>query len=381
MHAKNFRFWASAFYFAFFSASGSFSPFLNAHFQQTGIAIQQIGILAAVGQITMLFANPVWAFAADAFHLHRRMLPLAMVLLLPAAWLLAQASAFWPLVILVFIYFACAAPILTLGDSAVMEELGQARYEYGRLRIWGAIGYGLAAWYGGVLVESFSIRYTVILFIVWMASGAYFALHLPRARRLASIPFWSSLRALSTDMRWYSFLASVLLAGLGFAALNNYLILYMGSLGAGESMFGLSVAVAGVSELPVFFFSSWMLKRISPRGMLGISLAALALRLALIAWFKNPWALVAVQLLHGPTFSALWAAGVSYASELTPPGLGASAQSLFNTTLFGLAGSLGALAGGQIYQFYGPAAVFQAGALAVAVGWVVFIAGGLRMRR
>ena len=375
MHSKNFRFWASAFYFAYFSAAGSFGPFLNAHFQQTGIAIQQIGILAAIGQITMLLANPAWAFAADAFRLHRRLLPLAMILLLPAGWLLVQANTFWSVALLIFIYFICLAPVIPLGDSAVMEELGEARYEYGRLRIWGAIGYGLAAWYGGMLMEQYGIQYSILIFMVLMGCGAYFAMHLPRAKTLVSIPFWTSLRALSSDLRWYSFLGSVLLAGLGFSVLNNYLILYMGSVGAGEAVFGLSVAVAGVSELPVFFFSSWMLQRLSPRGMMGAAFAALVLRLVLIAWFKNPWALVAIQLLHGPTFSAMWAAGVSYASELAPPGLGASAQALFSTTLFGLAGSLGAFAGGQIYQWYGPVAVFQASALAVAFGLVIFLSG------
>ncbi len=375
---RGFRFWASAFYFAFFAAGGAFVPFLNAHYQQSGIPIQQIGVLAALPMLMNLFANPLWAMAADAFHLHGRLLPLSMLLAIPLAWLLAHAGGFWALAGLALLYAFAAAPIMSLGDHAITEALGPARYEYGRLRIWGAVGFGLSAWGGGYLMERFGIQRSVLAYVAMMGLGVFIATRLPRPRLVAAAPFWKGVRVLTTDRRWYSFLGGMLLAGTGFSAINNYLILYMRSLGAGEGLFGLGSAIAGVSELPIFFFSTLIIRRWSPRGLMAMAFGALALRLLLISLVRDPHLILALQLLHGPSFSAVWAAGVSYASEIAPPGLGASAQALFGTVLFALAGIIGALSGGQVFELWGPAVMFQGAAVLVLCGGLVFFSDRLR---
>jgi PPP family 3-phenylpropionic acid transporter len=369
---RSFRFWASAFYFAFFAANGSLGPFLNAYYQQSHISLQQIGLLASLPMLMNLFANPLWAVVADAFRLHGRLLTISMLLTVPVVWLLTHAGGFWPLVGAVLGYAFCAAPIIALADHAVTEELGERRYEYGRLRIWGAVGYGLAAWLGGYLMEWFGIQRSVLAFMLLMGLGALIATRLPRPRLVVAAPFWKSLHLLSTDRRWYTFLGGVFLAGIGFSVINNYLILYMRSLGAGEGLFGLAIAIAGVSELPIFFFSALIMQRWSPRALMGISFGALALRLLLISLIHDPRLLLLTQLLHGLTFSAIWTAGVSYSSEIAPPGLGASAQSLFGVTLFALSGIIGAYSGGYIYQQWGAMLLFQAAMGMVLCGGLVF---------
>lgn len=374
LFSRGFRFWASAFYFAFFSASGSFGPFINAYYQQSGIGLQQVGILAALPMLIMLFANPLWSFMADAFRLHAYLLPVSMLLSIPAAWLLTHVSGFWALAAMVVAYAFCAAPIISLADHAIMAELGEARYEYGRLRIWGAVGYGLAAWYGGSLMEWVGIQRSVLVFAAMMALGAFIATRLPRPSALVTNPFWTNLRLLSTDRRWYRFLGGMFLAGIGFSVINNYLILHMRTLGAGEGLFGLSIGLAALSELPIFFFSTMIMRRWSPRALIAVAFAALTLRLVLISIMRDPWLAVAIQLLHGLSFSAIWTAGVSYVSEIAPPGLGASAQSLFGATLFSLSGIVGAYAGGQIYQAWGAPVLFQLAAGCVFVGGIIFFA-------
>ena len=54
----------------------------------------------------------------------------------------------------------------------------------------------------------------------------------------------------------------------------------------------------------------------------------------------------------------MWLAGVSYASQLAPPGLGATAQGLFNAVLNGLAFFTGSFLGGLMYDQTGGATMF-----------------------
>jgi MFS transporter, PPP family, 3-phenylpropionic acid transporter len=382
----NFRFWSSAFYLAIFAAGGSFGPFLNAHYRNSGIPVDQIGILAALPMLMTMFATPAWSFAADAFNIRSRLLPFAMLIAMPAAWLLTRAEGFWSIAVIVVIYAFCIAPVLSLGDAAVLSGLGEQRYDYGKMRVWGAVGYGLSAWAGGALMEWGGLSTSIYIYLVMMGLGAFAAAQItkksaPSAPAGQGASLRSGLRILSTDLRWYGFLGCILMAGLGYAALNSFFILRMKDLGGGEGLFGFATAVAAVSELPIFFFSAAIMKRWSARGLLVLSLAVLALRLLLISLIGDPRLLILLQLFHGLSFSAIWAAGVNYANEIAPPALKTSAQALFGTTLFGVSGALGSFAGGRIYHDMGGAVLFQIAAGAVLAGWIIFEAANWKVGR
>jgi len=112
----------------------------------------------------------------------------------------------------------------------------------------------------------------------------------------------------------------------------------------------LSQTVSTMSEIPFWLFSGWMLARWKPQGLLAVSLLLFAVRLILYGLVHAPWLVLVIQLLHGPTFSILVVAGVSYASEIAPPGMGATAQTIFSSVTMGLGAMFGALVGGALFD-------------------------------
>jgi MFS family permease len=52
-------------------------------------------------------------------------------------------------------------------------------------------------------------------------------------------------------------------------------------------------------------------------------------------------------------------AGVTYADEVSPPGMGATAQGLFAAVFMGFSYSIGAIIGGILYENAGPVAMFR----------------------
>jgi PPP family 3-phenylpropionic acid transporter len=232
-----------------------------------------------------------------------------------------------------------------------------------------------------MLAERFGISVSFVIFIVLMFLCGLLATRLPAPQTKSSEPFLTNLRRLATNRIWLAFLIVLLLVGIGQSFIHTFSALYLTDLGAGEGLFGLTVLVAGIAELPIFFFSARLLKRFSASGLLVISFSALVIRLLIFSAIPSPeWALLP-QLLHGLTFSAFWAAAVVYVSDLAPPGLGATAQSSLGLVFFSAAGAVGGLIGANIYDSLGPVMLYRFGAILVASGLVGFVLIETLMRR
>ncbi|RIK57996.1 MAG: hypothetical protein DCC57_01280 [Chloroflexi bacterium] len=361
-----------AYYFSYYAAMAGLMPFLVLYYRQVGLSGGQIGLLAGLPPFLTWLAAPLWGALADATQRHRQLMVVANVGTIAAVLGLAQAQSLLWLLPLVMVYAVFNAPLMPLVDNSVMALLGERSADYGKQRLWGAVGWGVAGGIAGLLVDRLGISASFFAFALWMTVGLVVALRLPISHAAIGQPFWVGLAGLLRDRRLVVFLITMLMAGIGMSTVNSFLFLYLEDLGAGASLMGLSLTIATLSELPVFFFSGLLLQRWGARGMLLLSLTVFVLRLAIYAAFPLAEIVLAANLLHGLTFSASWVAGVTYANQIAPPGLGATAQGLFSGVMMGLGAALGALAGGLLYETAGPSAMYGVVAVCVAAGVLFF---------
>jgi MFS family permease len=351
-----------AFYFCYFAAGASLLPFLVLYYKQLGLPGPQIGLLAAIPPLAFLIAAPVWGGLADATRQHRRLLNLALLGTLSLALILRFATNFLALAVLVMLFAFCLAPIIPIVDSSALAFLGERKNQYGKLRLWGAIGWGISAPLVGRLVEQYGLNWSFYSYSLFLLAGLALSTGLPIAQASIGRGFWRGLRLLAGNRRWLFFLALIFAAGAGSSLINNYLFLYMAELGASKTLMGLALSVATLSELFIFATSDRLLDRWGVRGLLGLALTALVLRLMAYALISNPWLVLPVQLLHGFSFSALWVAGVAHADRTAPSGMSTTAQAIFSGVSMGLAAAAGAFIGGLLYERVGLAAMFGWGA-------------------
>ncbi len=153
------RFWPSAFYFFYFAAIAAVIPFITLYYQSLGFSGGQIGLLFGISPLIGLFASPFWTGLADAGQRHKRILfiTIGAVVLLMA--LVPFVRPFGLLLPLIFAHTFFGAPIVALVDSATLSLLGERRDLYGRIRLWGTIGWGLSAPLVGELLQRFGIRW------------------------------------------------------------------------------------------------------------------------------------------------------------------------------------------------------------------------------
>ena len=272
------------------------------------------------------------------------------------------------------------APVSPLADSAILDMLGEAREHYGTLRLWGAVGFGLSAWAAGIAAEHFGLPVVFLLFGGLMIVAALIAARLPIPTIVPVEPFFVSIQRLSRDRLWMGFLGALVLVGISYAMVDNFLLIHLKTLGASESLFGLMIAAQGLSEIPVFFFSGSMIRRLMPRGVLLMAFLVFALRALLYSMIPDPTWAVGVHMLHGLSFSAMLAAGVIYVSRIAPPGLSASAQAAFGVAFMAVGRALGALLGAQLYDSIGAVLMFRVASGVALLGALLFVLVAWRIR-
>ncbi len=361
--------WPFSFNFMLFASTAFMSPFIVLYYQRLGFSGAQIGILTGITPLVTFFAAPLWSALADTTRRHRLILGLAILLGITMLIIYPLVSTFLPILVIAIFINTFFAPVSAFADSATMHMLADKRELYGRVRVGGSIGYGLAAAVAGTVVQNFGLRYAF-----WGCAGLFF-LNFFISQKLEygqvedKEPIGRKVRALLANPHWVLFLIVAFAGGLSLSALNNYFFPYMGELGARESTMGLALTVGTISEIPILFFSNRLVKRFGSYRLLILSMILTSLRMFLFALSTSPLIVLLVQLLNGLNFPIMWVAGVSYADENAPPGLRTTAQGLFSAMVFGIGMAVGGLVGGPLLESIGGRGLY----LVFGVGVLIII--------
>jgi len=362
-----------AFYFFFYGANAAVIPFLNLYLARVGLSGTQIGIVSSVFPLVLIVAAPFWGILGDITRRHRRILLLSLLATIPFLITFTFTKNMGPLIVLMIGYALFYAPILPLIDTLSLQMLGDDRNQYGRLRLWGAIGWGVTPPVVGLLSNTLGIRVIFYMYVLLILVGALVVIRIPRFEAEIDKPSFANIKNLMSRPSWLVFLICVFLVGICSHVLEHYFVLYLDNLGGSEITFGFSITMASISEIPIYFLVAWLIKRFGSRGLLLSAFAVYSLRAFLYAQISIPvWAIPA-QLMHGPSFSALWAGAVVYAADQAPRGLGATAQSLFNSVFMGVAATAGAFLGGLLYDLLGLAQTFRICGLIAFAGLIIFL--------
>lgn len=193
--------------------------------------------------------------------------------------------------------------------------------------------------------------------------------------------FSSGLKRLLRRGRFLLLLLVSLVYGITLGVLLSYQFLYLEELGASRTVMALSLTMMTVSEIPIWLLGGFLLHRFGASRMIAMALVVGTVRYLAMGAIVAPWLVLPISLLQGPSFAVLWLAGVADADAVAPPGLGATAQGLFQGMVMGLGSALGGFLGGPASEFIGYAGLFSAMGWLCLVMLAVFVAARMVPRR
>ncbi|MCL4184550.1 MAG: MFS transporter [Burkholderiaceae bacterium] len=363
-----------ALYFAYFTYVGLFSPYLSLYLAALGLTIAQIGVLMAVPQVLRIVGPPFWGWLADRGGSRVLLLRVSSVgaclstLLLPLAG--GHFAALLPVLALLFFMTAAQMPI---GEAMAMQLAGGDAGRYGRLRVWGSVGFIAGVVAMGPVLDAWgmhSLPWWMAAILAALAASAWMMRVIPLP---AGAPPTLRVRERLREPRVQAFFASAFLMIFAHAGLYAFLSLYLAQLGYSKTAIGLLWALGVVAEIGIFWAQRGLFERFGAIRLLDASLWVAVLRFALIGLSAH-WlpALVLAQLLHAVTFGIHHSATVAMLQRWFEPGQQARAQALYMMIGYGLGGALGVLVASQVWTAVSPAAVFLVSSGAAVLAGAAF---------
>lgn len=353
--------------FSYFAFIGYFSTYAPLWFKSLGYSALAIGVIASLQAWTRVFVPYAWGWLADHTGRRVRLLRIAALSSLAFGSLLVPAHGWGWLPLCVFLFFLCNGGIVPLSESALARFLqtdsGMDTGRYGRIRVWGSIGFIVSVTVAGFALESWGIDtfpFVVLLFLMGLCIATA---RLPSRvdAHTETTQASDSVLAVLRQPQVIWFFATVFFTVLGHTSLYTFLSLYLDELGYGKSTVGLVWAVSVAAEIAFFWAGSRWSSRLSPVRWLWWAAVLCVLRFGAIASFGEVLAvLVAAQLLHAVTFAAQHAACTAQLGVFFPGRLRGRGQALYAVLGYGLSGVIGGLGGGLLTQHLGFGAVFWA---------------------
>jgi PPP family 3-phenylpropionic acid transporter len=226
--------------------------------------------------------------------------------------------------------------------------LGQlSKKEYGRVRLWGSIGFiFIALWLGKMLSTNNEALY-------YLTGSAFFTLLfgfvVSRFDNHDKLISQNSDKSFSL-MRYWAFWVSIFLMQLAFGGFYNYFTIYETAHGISLEMTSWMWTFGVICEIFMLFFQGSLLQK-NLLNILKIAIVVTTIRWLLLYLYPDSITILfASQSLHAISFALYHTATITYVFSLYSQKR--LAQQFVLGIGFGLGGSLGALLAGQIYGEY-----------------------------
>jgi PPP family 3-phenylpropionic acid transporter len=363
-----------AIWFCYFASIGAYNPYAPLWFRELGFSTLAIGAIASTQSWTRVVAPYAWGWFGDHGGQRVRLVRLAALASMLAAAGLLWARGYGAVVVVTVLLFVANGGVVPLSEATLAQHLksgdGIDSARYGRVRVWGSIGFIVAVVASGALLQAVGIGWFPVLAVAAFALLWLATLRLPPTRdevapRGQAPPVLAVLR--QPAVAW--FFASVFFVVLAHTSLYAFFSLYLDELGYSKSAVGLLWAVSVGVEILFFWFQGRFFDRWTPHRWLVLAAAVTVLRFVAVAAFGGLAAvLVATQLLHAVTFAAQHAACIQLITRHFPGPMRGRGQALYTTLGYGVSGVIGGLGGGWLSTAFGFAAVFWAAAVAALLG-------------
>ena len=366
----------SALYLFIYYGFGAFSPLITQYYNSISLTGTQIGLISAVAPVVSIIAQPMWGLFCDRFQIRKTVLILTLVVsgLVGLFFIGTSAFAFVFLLYLILSFFQSA--VIPVSDSLALGYAKKNGLQFGDIRLWGAVGFALAAFVTGLLVEKlgpsvlfYSYCFALLIAVLLVLRVPDESLETPRFR----VGMLAGMRDLLRMPRYLLFLLASFCV-LGAVNANNiWFSLFYQEIGGTVTGVGLAFLLFAGSEAPFMKLAGMIVRR---WGLELTLLLAAVFGAARWLWYSSAPSttlVIAMFFVQGISVGFYLATSAQFVRENTPASLQVTALAIFFSVGGGLGTMLCNLAAGWIKDSYSTLGIYLFFGIITVIGIIPLV--------
>lgn len=328
-------------YFLVFACQASWLPRLADYISFSGISGTKMAVLLSINPLMMLMVQPFYGRFSDKLGYGKTLFYSSGLAALSFGFYMLFGGFYGILIstILMSVFFNALMPILDA--MALNEAEKKSDGSYGKLRIAGAMGWSITGLILGYLVQEFGVKviftfslFTMLLAFIFSHSTKSYKIELQTAENVKSVQ-------VLTNYKFLLFLIAIMIISIAMTAIWNFYSMYLTGIGASASQVGFGLAFQGLCELPLFYFSGFIIMKYGLKPTLIFTLLITIMRMLLYAHIGHPILALSIEVLHGISWSLFWVVSVAITDRFVDKRFQATGQSLLYASYFGIGAILG----------------------------------------
>lgn len=346
--------WLRALMFTIFGSTALVVSYFQLYFSHLGFSPAEIGYLYGIGPLISVFSNMFWSMASDKYKTVRKVMILLLGGQLITGILLANASSFGEVFVLVTLFYFFYYPVYPLSDTMAITTANKYGRNFTSIRVFGSIGYAFFALSIGYVLGSLGSEWTMWICISLAAVTLLISFQLrDQPAGSSSKMDLSGLWAILKRRDVLAFFGCVFLLAMGHRMNEAFLTITLKDLGASEGLIGWSLLISSVSEIPIFLLLSKYGNKYKELPLLTLAALMYTIRLLFMSVSHTPAAVVLIQTMHSVTFGIFYVTAVRYITRLVPDHFRATGMALFTIVWSSASGLLSGTLGGLLLELTG----------------------------
>lgn len=333
----------SLFYFFYYAALGAYTPYIGRWVDALGFDGYVVGTMLGLWYGSRIIGPPLWNRWIEGSEKpgYWFVVGSALTLLFFSAFILTKTRLQLFAVMALFGFFYNA--VMPQFEAMTLTALGKDSHQYGRIRVWGSVGFLLVAASYGKLLDYFGNRafpWLVIPLFVATVVAAW-------PHRSDAAPNIEKIKVRFKEL-WQRkgvshFLLVVLLAQIGFGAFYVFYTLHLQAHGHDGSRIGILWGTGVLIEIAMFWQAPKLITQFGAHRLMLFCLLITALRWVVTALYADNFSLMLLaQSTHAFGFAVFHACCMQVMSGLFPGHLAKTGQSLMFGFSSGVGGVIGA---------------------------------------
>ncbi|KXJ38735.1 MFS transporter [Bacillus spizizenii] len=349
------------FYLFAFLGTGSIIPLLSMYLtKEQHVSGSQVGLIMSLGPIVMIFFQPFWGMLSDYTQKTKSLLAVCTSItgIMGLGYIAFDG---FPMFILIAACFAAfQSTIIPLSDSISLRYTQETNGNYGGIRLFGSLGFGVAVFVmGQVTNQLYPIHVIFIFGCAFLCIAAILASQMPGQQKTKTkVNIRKGFRELISNKTFLIFMIITFTTFAPNLANNTYFSLFLDKSGASLSAIGILFFIGVISEIPFMRFAQTFIDKMGLLNVIMLSGGVSLFRWALYFTAPSLWLIYATVFLQGVAIGLFIPAALQYVKKITPSHVEATALTMYAAIGNGFGNWFCTFAGGYIFDYVSIFAVY-----------------------